>query len=399
MARSSEVTAPKKATIKERQLDLKYRPWQWSDVVGHAPVLNELKAIVKNASKSLPAVLGFFGESGRGKTTLARMMATYLNCATDDACGECESCTLMLDNRHPDYKEINMAEIGADEVGAIINNANFKPRFKTRIIFLDEIHKIKSQQAMDKLLKPMEEPPVNTMWVIATNLPEKIPNNKAVVGRTLAFWLNAPTPEEISKRLQTIAKLEKMAWVTSEMTNTLAQNCNAQVRNSVKSLERLINAGTEFFSNDRKAKRTGKIDKKSLDVMLSSITSAGVGEDSEVNQLASDLLLALYTSDPGKAMVAIMSCKDQVKLVNSMMYLNQYVLAVQFTQRCPGIWHSDTNKAFAALVKKVCKAIPANELGMLHKAIIDLRMAVVSGNVDATQHMIAGCMNLMLPPE
>ena len=119
-----------------KSLAVKYRPLKFQDVVGQPDVVAKIKGMLK--SHNLPSLL-LTGGTGRGKTTLARIIARYLNCKDMTACGKCENCQMEGDT-HPDYEEINCAdETGIEFARNVIRRARNMPRIgRMRIFVLDE---------------------------------------------------------------------------------------------------------------------------------------------------------------------------------------------------------------------------------------------------------------------
>ena len=124
-------------------LAVKYRPRVLTDLVGQESVAVQVEGMVKKGR--FPSTIGLFGESGAGKTTMARMIARYVNCdspSREDGtpCGECVSCSYK--NNHPDVHEINMADNrGIDDVRTLISSARSMPSIgKRRVFILDELH-------------------------------------------------------------------------------------------------------------------------------------------------------------------------------------------------------------------------------------------------------------------
>lgn len=124
-------------------LAVKYRPRVLTDLVGQESVAVQVEGMVKKGR--FPSTIGLFGESGAGKTTMARMIARYVNCASPSGadgtpCGECASCSYK--NNHPDVHEINMADNrGIDDVRTLISSARSMPTVgKRRVFILDELH-------------------------------------------------------------------------------------------------------------------------------------------------------------------------------------------------------------------------------------------------------------------
>jgi DNA polymerase-3 subunit gamma/tau len=88
-------------------LAVQERPKTFGGIIGQGAIISQLKGALK--LKKPPGTMLLYGPPGCGKTTIARVFARYLNCATYNACGECASCKTSLDN-HPDILEINMAK-------------------------------------------------------------------------------------------------------------------------------------------------------------------------------------------------------------------------------------------------------------------------------------------------
>ncbi|QJT70993.1 putative DNA polymerase III [Vibrio phage vB_VcorM_GR7B] len=361
---------------KNKPWDLKYRPRVLEDTAGHRAVVNQLTQMIRNAEDTLPNALMFVGGSGRGKTTLARMIARYLNCEKGTSCGKCDSCKAIDSDSHPDYAEYNAAEHrGIDAIRSITAKAKFKPRNKVRVILLDECHML-TKEAANALLKPLEEPPADTIWILATTNPEMIPNSKAVCGRCAVMNLAEPNPKDIASRLADIAKAEKIKVFTDEALLKLASASGGHIRDAVKMLE----AAWRLIEQSGKAK---KLKDKELNKFIDDVTTKLQADDIEMDAIAIKILVGIYTDDVSMIISAIMDTKDYVPLAIKMIYLNKYLMyTASGCTNSKYVWHTPTNKKFIGLINKSesCKGITKrpDEVVRVHDAIIQLRHALVT---------------------
>lgn len=135
-----------------------YRPMQFSEM---HKTFNKKALITMLNSENQPHVYGFFGLSGSGKTTAARICSLYINCLDkkdNEPCLECRSCKAILNNC-PDVVEVNVAGDSRkiQETENLISTFQYNPRnIPKKIIILDEIHKMTST-SQNALLKVLEE--------------------------------------------------------------------------------------------------------------------------------------------------------------------------------------------------------------------------------------------------
>jgi len=148
-----------------RDFATKYRPRRWSEVVGQDHVVRVLR------KKKDWKTLMFYGPSGVGKTTVARILAMWVNCegGSDDVCCECDKCKAILTGRAPDYREENVGDSRTiDAMRNIVDTLMYKPVYLLkRVLVLDEVHNL-SLGAQNLLLKVLEEPPRSTVIILCT---------------------------------------------------------------------------------------------------------------------------------------------------------------------------------------------------------------------------------------
>lgn len=191
----------------------KYRPQRFSEVLGQDQVVGTLRGMIKRQRVS-PTLL-LHGPRSTGKTTIARLLPMYLNCAkpgdNGTPCRECPSCVAMLkviqgSAVHPDVTELNVAlHGGIDTIRSLESLAPQAPRFRKRVFILDEAHQI-TPQAFKGALKLFEDPPRRTMFILCTTNPEKIPEE--IMSRCESFRLTPVDAILVAKRLYEVAVKE-----------------------------------------------------------------------------------------------------------------------------------------------------------------------------------------------
>ncbi|MFH1046879.1 MAG: DNA polymerase III subunit gamma/tau [Patescibacteria group bacterium] len=191
----------------------KYRPQTWSDIAGQAHVKDTLAFEV--ASGQLAHAYLLAGPRGVGKTTTARIFAKAVNClnrqpGSGEPCNECESCRAVTEGGSLDIIEIDAAShTGVDAVREnIVENARFSPaRLKNKVFIIDEVHML-STSAFNALLKTLEEPPPNVLFMLATTELHKIP--ATVISRCQRFDFRKISVVDVIERLKKIAVSEKV---------------------------------------------------------------------------------------------------------------------------------------------------------------------------------------------
>ena len=155
----------------------KWRPQTFDQVLAQDHVTVTLRNAIKSGRVGHSYL--FTGPRGVGKTTTARILAKALNCIqgpTPDPCGECEACVGITRGNHLDVMEIDGASNrGIDEIRELrqkVRYASSSGRYKVYII--DEVHML-TNEAFNALLKILEEPPEQVVFIFATTAPRKVP--------------------------------------------------------------------------------------------------------------------------------------------------------------------------------------------------------------------------------
>lgn len=149
----------------------KYRPYQFGQIVGQDKIISVLKAQSKLGEFAHSYLL--FGQSGSGKTSVARIMAMAMNCShildgTGEPCGECQDCRNIRKNSHWDVIEVDAGRFrGIDSIKDLCYKAHFAPISKKKIYILDECQQL-TLDAWNSLLKLLEEPPPHLCIILCT---------------------------------------------------------------------------------------------------------------------------------------------------------------------------------------------------------------------------------------
>ncbi len=217
----------------------RFRPRTFGEVVGQEPILNSLRASLK--SGKIPHAYLFAGSRGVGKTTLARILARCLNCEqgpTPEPCGTCELCRSILDGSNTDVVEIDAASNnGVDDVRVLRESVGFAAmRSRYKVYILDEVHML-SKPAFNALLKTLEEPPPNVVFVLATTELHKV--LETIRSRCQVLLFRRVGEPDIVERLRMIAAQDGVN-LPDEVLEEIATQSRGGMRDAETALERVL---------------------------------------------------------------------------------------------------------------------------------------------------------------
>ena len=223
----------------------KWRPQKFEDMVGQTAVTKTLKnAIIHH--KTSHAYL-FTGPRGTGKTSAAKIFAKAINCLNPqygEPCNDCLLCKGITEGTIGDVIEIDAASNnGVEEIRDIRDKARYAPTQATyKVYIIDEVHML-STGAFNALLKTLEEPPKNVIFILATTEPHKIP--ATIISRTQRFDFRRITNDEIIQRLRYILEQEEIAY-EEEALSVISRCANGGMRDALSLLDQVIS-----FSDDK----------------------------------------------------------------------------------------------------------------------------------------------------
>ncbi len=223
----------------------KWRPQTFDDVVGQEHITKTLRKGIE--SGRIAHAYLFTGPRGVGKTTTARILAKALNCQSSDAptptpCNKCVSCIEITEGRSPDVTEMDGASHrGIDDARDLQANIQYATVGRYKVIIIDEVHML-TREAFNSLLKTLEEPPDNVVFVFATTEPNAVP--LTIMSRCQRFDFRLINPKKISEQIGKIAAAENFS-ITAEAADFIALRAEGSMRDALSMLDQVFAAEAE----------------------------------------------------------------------------------------------------------------------------------------------------------
>ncbi len=236
----------------------KYRPKNFQQVVGQETVVKTLSNAIKLGRVSHAYI--FAGSRGLGKTTIARIITKCLNCEegiTENPCGKCENCREIEKGSFPDMYEIDAASNrGIDDIRTIRDNVSYAPiKGRYKVYIIDEAHML-TREAFNALLKTLEEPPPNNIFILATTELHKIPDT--IRSRCQTFIFKPPTKKQITEYLKRILEEEGIEY-EKDALQLISEASNGGVRDAASILDQAVIYGGGQVKKETTAQLLGVI--------------------------------------------------------------------------------------------------------------------------------------------
>lgn len=252
----------------------KYRPQMLEEVVGQEHIKKALKNAIE-LDKISHAYL-FTGPRGTGKTSTARIFAKSLNCKegpTISPCGVCANCVDITNSTPMDVIEIDAASNRkVEDAQNILEKVMYAPvNSRYKIYIIDEVHML-STTAFNALLKTLEEPPKNVIFILATTEVHKVLDT--IKSRCQRFDFKRITTDDIVKHLRYISDNEKIN-ITDDALFTIAKNSAGGMRDSIALLDQLsVLDGDEAISTDDINNLLGRLSFDTLNSLADKIVNS-----------------------------------------------------------------------------------------------------------------------------
>jgi len=217
----------------------RHRPRNFADVVGQEHVVRTLTNAVTQGNVHHAYL--FVGSRGTGKTSMAKILAACLNCEqgpTAEPCGVCDSCLAIQQAGSMDVIEMDGASHNSvDDIRELRESVAYAPvSGRSKVYIIDEAQML-TPQAWNAFLKTLEEPPPNTIFVLATTEPQKILDT--VVDRCHRFDFGRPTVEQLTVVLARVAQSESIE-ISPDALALIARHATGSFRDALGTLEQLV---------------------------------------------------------------------------------------------------------------------------------------------------------------
>ena len=221
-----------------------FRPETFEGILGQEHIVRILKNQI--SENTVGHAYLFCGTRGTGKTTTARILAKGVNCTADIAdrpCGTCSNCIAIRDGVFIDVIEIDAASnTGVDNIRELRESVNYPPAVgRCKVYIIDEVHML-SIGAFNALLKTLEEPPKNIMFILATTEPQKLP--ATILSRCLRLDFRRIPERQMREGFREICKKLGIK-ISDSALGLIVANADGSVRDGLSILDQCLSIGKD----------------------------------------------------------------------------------------------------------------------------------------------------------
>ena len=349
----------------------RYRPKILNNYIGQDRIVNIIRGMAKNKKWALTYLL--HGSWGCGKTTLARILALYINCSNPedngDPCFKCTSCR----NPTKNINELNGSDKRKiDDIRSLIRLSTLRSIYKHKVIIIDEAHQL-TPQAQEALLKPLEDNVNKVIWILCTTDPQKL--KPTIKSRCTSFQIKTVPIDVLASHMNKIAKKEGFP-IKEESLENIALKTEGHVRDSLNILDQLIK------SLQNNPEENINIDDLILNIINTSVMIPPAS-------LAKKLLASLYKAT-GKYSESLML----VSLINNPKFITEELIKFndEMINWCASNklidiykkdWHSTINQIFINLQNDKFSKKDMLNIGIgIHKILLTLYPKLNSWETD-----------------
>ena len=225
------------------------RPEVFSEILGQQHIVKILKHQIETDTVSHAYL--FCGTRGTGKTTTARILAKAVNCLSDGErpCGHCANCMAIKDGTFMDVIEIDAASNnGVENIRELRESVKYPPAIgRKKVYIIDEVHML-STGAFNALLKTLEEPPENVMFILATTEPQKLP--ATILSRCMRLDFKRVPQNILMEGMREICTDEGVE-ITESALKLLSNCADGSVRDGLSILDQVLASGEKTVDRDK----------------------------------------------------------------------------------------------------------------------------------------------------
>lgn len=344
------------------------RPRTFSAVLGQDVIVRQMKR--KIAEGRFPHTALLTGPRGTGKTTCAGIIGKALNCddlgEDGEPCCRCESCRSIEKGMSPAVLELDAAtHNGVEDVRALVEQSQFVPAGRKKVFILDEVHMF-STAAWNALLKTLEDPPQNVVFILATTELQKVP--LTVLSRTLRFEFRKIGREVMQGYIYDLCIKYRIGIEPGALSLvvTSAEGC---MRDALSLLEQFI--GCEELETETVREFLG-------------LTS---------EEVIFDMLESMRDGDGGKALRIVEECermgRNMLLVVKAVLEALSYATAYKAGGALPAL-----SDAYCGRLKEFADSIPASRIGQFCGTFLQV-YPLLARNAQLTFFLKAAITNLI----